>query len=57
MESTTFGIPLKTITTQELMKEQIAQEQHEINMLRKRVKELLDENADLRKQLGLDRGK
>ena len=52
-----FGQPLKTITTQELMKEQIAQEQHEINMLRKRVKELLDENADLRKQLGLDRGK
>ena len=52
-----FGQPVREVTTVELMKEQMAQDQHEINTLRKRVKELIDERDALRKQLGLDRGK
>lgn len=51
MERYTFGQPITEVTTVELMKRQIAEEQHEINMLRKRVKELIDENNDLRSRL------
>ena len=48
MESTTFGIPLtKTISTQE----QMSQQQDKVHQLEVRVKELLDENLDLRQQL------
>lgn len=42
----TFGQPLKEVTTVEMMKKQIAEDQHEINMLRKRVAELIDERND-----------
>jgi len=42
----TFGQPLKAVTTVELMKQQMADDQHEINMLRKRVAELIDERND-----------
>lgn len=41
-----FGQPLKEVTTVEMMKLQIAEDQHEINMLRKRVAELIDERND-----------
>ena len=51
MERYTFGQPLKEVTTVELMKKQMAEDQHEINTLRKRVKELIDERDDLRRQL------
>lgn len=42
----TFGQPLKEVTTVEMMKKQMAEDQHEINMLRKRVAELIDERND-----------
>lgn len=57
MESTSFGIPIgKRVTTQELMKEQMAQQKHKIHQLEIREKELLDENRDLRKQLDVALG-
>lgn len=46
-----FGQPLTKLTTVELMKKQIAEDQHEINTLRKRVVELREENDKLKRQL------
>lgn len=57
MERYSFGQPITEVTTVELMKRQMAEDQHEINTLRKRVKELIDERDALRKQLGIDRDK
>jgi len=42
----TFGQPITEVTTVELMKKQMAEDQHEINMLRKRIAELVDERND-----------
>ena len=42
----TFGQPITEVTTVEMMKMQIAEDQHEINTLRKRVAELVDERND-----------
>lgn len=47
----TFGQPLNEVTTVELMKKQMAEDQHEIHALRMRVKELREENDKLKKQL------
>jgi len=57
MERYSFGQPITEVTTVELMKRQMAEDQHEINTLRKRVKELIDERDALRRQLGIDRDK
>lgn len=40
-----------------ILRRNIADQQSEIHTLQIRVKELADENYNLRKQLGLDRGK
>ena len=47
----TFGQPIKEVTTVEMMKMQMAEDQHEINMLRKRVAELVDERNDALKKV------
>jgi len=42
----TFGQPIKEVTTVELMKEQMAQMQHEIHALQMRLKQVVEERDE-----------
>lgn len=42
----TFGQPLREVTTVELMKEQMAQMQHEIHALQMRLKQVAEERDE-----------
>jgi len=47
----TFGQPLKEVTTVDMMKEQMAQMQHEIHALQMRLKQVVEERDDALQQV------
>lgn len=47
----TFGQPIKEVTTVDLMKEQMAQMQHEIHALQMRLKQVVEERDDAIKKV------